>query len=103
MRHDRLHLAVERLPGLERDDALAGAVRLVEAGPVVERREAAPWLQSGRIVVRSDRPSSIVAPNRNITKVESAPAPPATSPSCGQQPLRNTACRQFTRIALMTP
>jgi len=29
-----------------------------------------PLLHSGRIVVRSDRPSSIVAPNRNITKVE---------------------------------
>jgi hypothetical protein len=29
-----------------------------------------PVLHSGRIVVRSDRPSSIVAPNRNITKVE---------------------------------
>ena len=28
-----------------------------------------------------DRPSSIVAPNRNITKAESATAPPATSPS----------------------
>jgi hypothetical protein len=27
-----------------------------------------PLLHSGRIVVRSDRPSSIVAPNRNITK-----------------------------------
>jgi len=39
------------------------------------------------IIGRPDRPSSIVAPTRNITKVESATAPPATSPSCGQQPL----------------
>ena len=31
---------------------------------------------------RSDRPSSIVGPNRNITKMKSAP--PATSPSCGR-------------------
>ena len=31
-----------------------------------------PWLHSGRIVGRSDRPSSIVAPNRNITKKKSA-------------------------------
>jgi hypothetical protein len=31
-----------------------------------------PWL------VRSDRPSSIVAPNRNITKTKSATAPPAS-------------------------
>ncbi len=30
MRHDRLQLAIERLPGFERDNALAGAVRLVE-------------------------------------------------------------------------
>ena len=36
-----------------------------------------PWLHSGRIVGRSDRPSSIVAPNRNITK-NGNPAPPAT-------------------------
>jgi hypothetical protein len=27
-------------------------------------------LHRGRIIVRSDRPSSIVTPNRNITKVE---------------------------------
>ena len=33
--------------------------------------------------------TSVVAPNRNITKVESATAPPATSPSCGQQPLHH--------------
>jgi hypothetical protein len=33
-----------------------------------------------RIVVRSDRPSSIVAPNRNITKVEIG--------DVGQQPQR---------------
>jgi hypothetical protein len=37
-------------------------------------------LHSGRIVVRSDRPSSIVAPNRNITKVEIG--------DVGQQPQR---------------
>jgi hypothetical protein len=29
-----------------------------------------PYLQSGRIVGRSDRPRSIVAPSRNITKTE---------------------------------
>jgi hypothetical protein len=43
-----------------------------------------PLLNSGRssglIVVRSDRPSSIVAPNRNITKVEIG--------DVGQQPQR---------------
>jgi hypothetical protein len=33
------------------------------------------------IIDRPDCPSSIVAPNRNITKAESATAPPATSPS----------------------
>ena len=38
-----------------------------------------PYLHSGRIVVRAGRPRSSVAPNRNITKKESAP--PATSPS----------------------
>jgi hypothetical protein len=38
---------------------------------------------SGRIVVRSDRPSSIVAPNRNITKVEIG--------DVGQQPQRRSA------------
>jgi hypothetical protein len=34
-------------------------------------------------------PESVAAtaPNRKITKVESATAPPATSPSCGRQPL----------------
>jgi len=41
------------------------------------------------IIGRPDRPSSIVAPTRNITKVESATAPPATSPACGQQPLHH--------------
>src|SRR6516225_312693 len=40
MRHDRLQLAVEPLPGSERDDALAGAVRLVETWIVIERRIA---------------------------------------------------------------
>ena len=39
-----------------------------------------PWLPSGRIVGRADRPSSIVAPNRNITKVEIG--------DVGQQPPR---------------
>jgi hypothetical protein len=39
-----------------------------------------PYLHGGRIVVRSDRPSSIVAPNRNITKVEIG--------DVGQQPPR---------------
>jgi hypothetical protein len=40
-----------------------------------------PWLTAGgRIVVRSDRPSSIVAPNRNIAKVEIG--------DVGQQPQR---------------
>jgi hypothetical protein len=40
VRHDRLQLGIERRPGLERDNAFAGAVRLVEAGAVIERREA---------------------------------------------------------------
>src|SRR6516164_6869823 len=38
MRHHRLQLAVERLPGFERDNALTRAVRLVETRVVVERR-----------------------------------------------------------------
>src|SRR6202030_2461190 len=41
------------------------------------------------IVGRADRPSSIVHPEPEITKKESATAPPATSPSCGQQPLHH--------------
>ena len=36
-----------------------------------------PWLPSGRIVGRSDRPSSIIAPNRNIAKKWKSTAPPA--------------------------
>src|SRR5262249_27612661 len=35
---DRLQLGIEALPRLERDDAFAGAVRLVEAGRIVEAR-----------------------------------------------------------------
>ena len=35
---DGLELGIERLPCLERDDAFAGAVRLVEARRVIERR-----------------------------------------------------------------
>ena len=38
MRDDRLEVRLERLPGLERHDAFAGAVRLVEAGAHVRRR-----------------------------------------------------------------
>src|SRR5262245_37226165 len=38
--NDCLGLGVSGLPGLERDDALAGAVRLVEPWPVIERRDA---------------------------------------------------------------
>ena len=37
-----------------------------------------PYLHSGRIVGRADRPSAIVAPNRNITEKKSAPAPSAS-------------------------
>src|SRR4029077_20832034 len=37
---DRFHFVVERFPRFQGDDAFAGAVRLVEAGAVIERREA---------------------------------------------------------------
>src|ERR1700722_5152000 len=40
MRDDRLGLGVERLPSLAVHQALAGAVRLVEAGAVVVGRDA---------------------------------------------------------------
>src|SRR3974390_1316948 len=40
MRDDRLELGGERIPRLQRDNAFAGAVRLVEAGIIIERRNA---------------------------------------------------------------
>ena len=40
VRDDRLQVGLERLPGLQRHDAFAGAVRLVEAGAGVDRRDA---------------------------------------------------------------
>ena len=36
---DRLQMRIETLPGLQRDDAFAGSVRLVEAGRVIELRD----------------------------------------------------------------
>jgi hypothetical protein len=57
-----------------------------------------PQLHSGRIVVRSDRPSSIVAPNRNITKVEIG--------DVGQQPQRRPCPKPLIvqcRTLAMTP
>jgi hypothetical protein len=63
------------------------AAQAAPAGRSASRRSprARVWVTkmvnaSGRIVVRSDRPSSIVAPNRNITKVEIG--------DVGQQPQR---------------
>ena len=43
-------------------------------------RRRRPGSSSGRIVGRSDRPSSIVAPNRNITKKKSATSSAAAAP-----------------------
>ena len=40
VRDDCPGFGVERLPKLQRDDAFPGAVRLVESGPVVKRRDA---------------------------------------------------------------
>ena len=40
MRDDGLEVVGERVPDFQRDDAFAGAVRLVEAGIIVKRRDA---------------------------------------------------------------
>ena len=40
MLHNGLHLGIEAVPRLERKNAFAGAVRLVEAGRIVERCHA---------------------------------------------------------------
>ena len=44
-----------------------------------------PYLHSARIVGRADRPSSIVAPNRNITKKKSATSSAAAPPRRPEQ------------------
>ena len=75
----------------EREHAVEPSQRELSIRAVVAVDPVAPSASSSSVAPIARAPSS--APNRNITKKESTTAPPATSPSCGQQPLHHQAAR----------
>src|SRR5580704_7901908 len=82
-------------------DGAAGDLTIVRRAAAAPPRRPEPVEPVGRpapprsgaahitTVRRADRPSSIVRPEPEITKKESATAPPATSPSCGERQLHH--------------